>query len=199
MITTLAASTHENRVSALKDDDRLAVPIHEAGHVVMAHLHRVNVPVKLPTLHTDNGAARIVQHAATEFYANGLDKTAITDICFGGYCGELALYDELFLKLEAANFFANGHRAANDCIVFVNKVGRNQVTARELEQRLRAGGNEAGETVRALFQQYGKPTYNKMRENRKELVSVAQNIFDFWKTNDFRSCEWRQAEIQHRS
>jgi hypothetical protein len=194
MITTLAESTHENRVRALKDDDRVAVPIHEAGHVVMARLHRVDVPVKLPTLNTDDGSSQIAHHAEIQFHARGLYSIAITDICFGGYSGELALYDKLFLNLEAANFFVNGTRAANDCIVFINEVGKNPATARELEKRLRSGGELAGKTVRALFQQYGTSTYDKMRESRKELISIAQDIFVFWKSNDFKSCKWRRSE-----
>jgi hypothetical protein len=194
MITTLADSTHENQVRALRYDDRVAVPIHEAGHVVMARLHRVDVPVKLPKLNIDNGSSRIAHHAEIQFHARGLNSIAITDICFGGYSGELALYNNLFLNLDADNFWVNGTRAAIDCIVFIQQVGKNPATARELERKLRSGEELAGEAVRALFQQYGTSTYDKMRESRKELIRIAQDIFVFWKSNDFKACKWRRPE-----
>jgi hypothetical protein len=188
MIKSLASSPHEQRVSALENDISVAVVIHEAGHVLMGNLHGLRLPILLPLIEGEQDVRQIAEHAGTQFSTSGLTDEGITDICFGGYCGELTLYDEASLQSNTAAFWVNADRAAYDCISFVKRGTHNPAAALRITNELNAGGSKASLAVRALFQQYGLLTYRKMRLNRAELIIIAQDLYDFWKANSFKRC-----------
>lgn len=188
MIKNIAAAANEERAKALQRDIRVVVPLHEAGHVLMANLLGRDLPVLMPALVPGPFGLRIAEHAGGAIELVGLDKTGIIDFCFGGYCAELALYDESYLRRSVAPFFVNGDRAANDCISLVGKIGL--PNAHALMSELSAGGERASSTVRTLFQQHGIVTYRKMRSRRAQLINLAQELFDFWQANNFARCTW---------
>ena len=189
MIKSLASSRHEDRVRASECDIRVVVVVHEAGHIVMSKLHGRDVQILLPEIATQDGIMRIAEHAAGIINAKGLDREGIADICFGGYCGELTFYDEKIVRSGSLRRLVKADRAANDLIVFVRRNGKNPKAALALEHRLKAGGEQASETVHELFEHYGKETYSKMLQRRDELIDTAQNLFEFWSARQFKKCE----------
>lgn len=188
MIKIIAAAANEERARALESDVRVSMPIHEAGHSLMANLHNRDLPILLPTLLPGPLGLRLAEHAGGGVDARGLGRTGIVDICFGGYCAELVLYDESYLRRRDARLFVNGDRAANDCISLVEKLKLPNADAYKNE--LFAGGERASSRIRRLLQQHGKGTYRKMRSRRSQLIELAQQLFDFWQANNFVRCTW---------
>ena len=188
MIKNIANAAHEARVECLKCDHRAAVSLHEAGHFLMAKLHGRRSPIRLPSIEAVGTGWKITEYAALEVNVSGLTVEAVTDLCFGGYCAELVLYDELKLNKPDIAFWVNGDRAANDCLSLLDHL--NVPNKVHYQFALAAGGELASRAVSELFKKQGMATYRKMRAQREELLALAQQIFDYWQERDFAKCDW---------
>lgn len=190
MIRDLASRSNVERAHALKDDVRVAVSVHEAGHVLMGRRHGVRFSVLLPTIMTKGGITEVAEHAGGEISRSNVNPSSVVDLVFGGYCGELVFYDEQFLQSGAA-IFVHADRAANDLLGFITLSGAKVVDASLFELALRKGGEAASHAVRMLFQQYGMTTYRAMRLHRDGLIGIAQELFEFWQDHRFQKCTWQ--------
>src|SRR5665213_3330226 len=135
MIEYLAKASHVERNNALRSDVRIATAIHESGHAVMGRLHGIHRPILLPGLQMRNGVLDIAVPAAVMITgASRLTQEALTDVCFGGYCGELALYDEQVAR--TSGFWVNAERAANDMSGFLQYAREIPNAASLLQRRI---------------------------------------------------------------
>ena len=190
MIRVLASSNHETRVRALKDNIRVVVAVHEGGHCLMGRLHKVEFPILLPAIRQNGTTLDISQNAGAVVKSRGLTHDSAIDILLGGYCGELAFYDEYILLAGKAEIWINTDRATNDFISLLKYLEIHPVALGELERQLNSGGVASKAVVQALFNEYGIGTYRKMRSHRDQLIAIAQELFDYWSARQFEECVW---------
>ena len=184
MINRLSNAPHETRVTALRSDLRVAVAVHEAGHVVMAGRCGV-IPerVSLPAVHqTQVGEYEIVVNADTAFHAKDITPNNAADICLGGYCGELAWLDRAKV-LAGAPIYANADRARNDCLMMLRFIPT--PNSASTERDLTAGGKVGEQVVVKLATDFGRHAYNELCLHRDELIRVATLLFDRWEQDGF--------------
>lgn len=189
MIESLAKAAHRDRENALRSDPCVAIVIHESGHALMGHIYGIHRPISLPERRMWTGAPKFVEFAEVTFRgASHLSKEALTDFCFGGYCGELAFYDDEIVRTASARYFVNADRAANDMIYFL-KYAPDIPNAESAWERLH-DKRERRSIVRELYKRHGEETYKKMLQRRPQLIGMAQEVYEFWKVNNFQHCSW---------
>ncbi len=184
VIERLSNATHETRMAALRLDKRVAVVIHEAGHVVMAGRYGV-IPerVSLPAVRSIQvGEYEIVTNADTAFHARDLTLANAADICLGGYCGELAWLDRAKV-LAREPIYANADKAVNDCRMLLRFVPL--PNSARLERELVAGGEVVAQVVLSLAHDLGRHAYDVICLHRDEFVRVAAVLFNRWEQNRF--------------
>jgi hypothetical protein len=189
VIHELAASSHEEKREALERNIRAVTPLHEAGHALMMGRWRVRSSIFLPSVQLKGDVYDINENAGAQLRIGKLGPDAIADICFGGICAELALYDGQILQSGSAKIFVNYIRSANDCISFIQTA--DVPDASVFDVALRSGGDRAGTAVHKLLKLYGMATYRKVYDARDELFALADELYSYWEANRFQKCMWK--------
>lgn len=196
MIRALAAQDNIARARTLEDDLRVATCIHEGGHVLMARIHGlIRLPVDLPAIHLRQGEAMRLAAPAVFKIASDVDEVITREVLFGGFCAELCIYDREFLAAKK-EIFVHADRSANDMLQLLKVFGAKIAGSSYYENLLRNGGEDASIAVHSLFDQYGHPTYNKLRNERPELIRIAQEIFDCWDRHQFQECTYLNISLK---
>lgn len=190
MIRVLASSNHEARLHAMRHDLRVVAAIHAAGRCLMGRLHKVEFSIPLPAIRQNKPALDISKNAGAFVNPHALTRDSALDICFGGYCAQLAFYDEDIPYVNNADIWVNTDWATNDFISLIRYLELHPVAPGELERQLNSGGIAAKGVVQALFRQHGKAPYKLMRTHRDQLIEIAQEIFDYWSARQFEECVW---------
>lgn len=175
---------HRTRLACMKNDLRYAVAIHEAGHVTMGQLNGIASEVRLPELAA--GYRFITTNADAIFKVGGLSKTAITEICLGGYLAELAIFG------PSEQVYVHADRAANDCVALIGRLRPADFGA--LSSKLLSGGEAAASTVHELARRYGREAMDKMRRRKDQLLANANTISEAWSNHSYGACGLKIAQ-----
>lgn len=193
MINENFKKTHAERVNVLKNDRISTICIHEAGHVVMLELHRVGWKIRLPGMAQLPTGPQMSRSADTIPSTMITDRQAAIDVCFGGYCGEMAFLDDNMVKSGRGEFYVNASQARNDVLRLIQFARINASTVDI--SALQRDGNAGGVVVAKYFNKYAKTTFDKMIARRKKMLDIAQKFYDLWEETEFKERLIERIEV----